>query len=77
VWHLFSPCCPYVFDSKENKREEGHYLAYNTLFGITIMKRHVEFEHLKLLTTFVEKIVTIYNISMSQTMDASEGFKAM
>jgi hypothetical protein len=77
VWHLFSPCCFYVFYLEENKREEGHYLAYNTLFGIAIMKIHVEFEHFELLTTFVEEIVTIYNISMSQTMDANEGFRAM
>ncbi len=43
------------------------------------MKRHVEFEHLELLTTFVEEATSIDNISKSQIMttNASEGCKVM
>jgi hypothetical protein len=38
------------------------------------MKRHVEFEHLELLTTFVEEVGTINNILGSQTLGANEGY---
>jgi hypothetical protein len=39
-------------------------IAYNTSFGIGSMKRHVEFEHLELVITYVEEVVA-YNISRS------------
>jgi hypothetical protein len=32
-------------------------IAYNTSFGIGSMKRHIEFEHLELITSYVEKVV--------------------
>jgi hypothetical protein len=41
------------------------------------MKRHVEYEHLKLLTTFVEEVVVVDNVSRSQIVGANEGYKAM
>jgi hypothetical protein len=56
---------------KKTKGGNG-IIAYNTLFGIGVMKRHVEFEHLELLTTFVEEFATIDNIVRSQTSRASD-----
>jgi hypothetical protein len=43
------------------------------------MKRHVEFEHLEVLTTSVEEATPIDNISKSQTTTTSsnEGCKVM
>jgi hypothetical protein len=43
------------------------------------MKRHVEFEYLELLTTFVEEDIPIDNISKSQTttINANEGYRVM
>jgi len=59
-------------------RKQG-IIAYNTFFGISVMKRHVEAEHLKLLIAFVEKTILTDNIFKSQTMVASanEGCKVM
>jgi hypothetical protein len=59
---------------KKTKRKEG-IIAYNTLFGLGVMKRDVEFEHLELLTAFIEKVALTNNIFKSQTANASEGYK--
>jgi hypothetical protein len=63
---------------KKTKGKEG-IIAYNTLFGISVMKRHVEFEHLELLIVFLEKIALTDNIYESQTMatNANEGYRVM
>jgi hypothetical protein len=43
-------------------------IAYNTFFGIGSMKMHVEYEHLELVTAYVEQLVTTNNISGSQVV---------
>jgi hypothetical protein len=37
--------------------------AYNTFFGTSSMKKHVESEHLELLTSYVERVDAANNIS--------------
>jgi hypothetical protein len=60
-----------------NKEKEKGIIAYNTLYGIGVMKIHVESKHLELLTIFVEKVVIVDNISRSQITSANEGCRAM
>jgi hypothetical protein len=50
---------------KKIKGKRG-IIAYNTFFGRSLMKLHVEYEHLELLTSYVEKVVVENNISRSQ-----------
>ncbi len=42
-----------------------------------LLKIHVEFEHLELLTIFVEEVVVVHNIASSQITHANEGYRAM
>jgi hypothetical protein len=44
------------FIGKKTKKKKG-IIAYNTLYGIGVMKIHVESKHLELLTIFVEEVV--------------------
>jgi hypothetical protein len=48
---------------KKTKGEKG-IIVYNTSFGTSSMKRHIEAEHLEFITTYVEKVVAD-NISRS------------
>jgi len=50
---------------KKIKGKRG-IIAYNTFFGRSLMKLHVEYEHLELLTSYVEEVVVENNISRSQ-----------
>jgi len=47
---------------KFKTRRRKKIIAYNTLFGTSSMKNHVEYEHFELVTTYVEKLVTVDNI---------------
>jgi hypothetical protein len=60
---------------KKTKGKKGIF-AYNTFFGTSSMKRHVKFEHLELLTSYVEKIDVANNISRSQIV-GDEGSRAI
>jgi hypothetical protein len=61
---------------KKTKKKKG-IIAYNTLYGIGVMKIHVESKHLELLTIFVEEVVVVDNIASSQIPRANEGCRAM
>jgi len=51
----------------ENKTKgKKGIIACNAFFGTSPMKMHVEYEHLELLTSSVEKVVVENNISRSQ-----------
>jgi hypothetical protein len=52
----FPHVVPMSLIRKKTKGTKG-IIAYNTLFGIGAMKRHVEFEHLELLITFLKKLL--------------------
>jgi len=58
-----------VFLIRKNTKGKKAIIAYNTLFGIGAMKQHVEYEHFKLLITFVEEVI-VHNISRSQIIGA-------
>jgi hypothetical protein len=64
------------FIRKKTKKKKG-IIAYNTLYGIGVMKIHVESEHLELLTIFVEEVVFVHNIASSLIAHANEGCRAM
>jgi hypothetical protein len=68
---FFPHVVPMSLIKKKTKGENG-IIAYNTLFGISVMKIHLE-----LLITFVEEFATIDNILRSQTSGANEGCRAM
>jgi hypothetical protein len=59
-----------MFLIRKNTKGKKAIIAYNTLFGIGVIKQHVEYEHFELLTTFVEKVAIIHNISASQITGA-------
>jgi hypothetical protein len=60
--HLFFTC-PSYFDWEENKRE-FFFIAFNKSFGTSSMKWHVEFEHFKLLITYVTKVFAIETLGV-------------
>jgi hypothetical protein len=49
---------------KRRPKGKKRIIVYNTSFGIGSMKRHIEFEYLELITSYVEKVVA-ENISGS------------
>jgi hypothetical protein len=53
---------------KSKTKGRKKVIAYNTLLGIGSMKKHVEYEHLELVTTYAEQLVTTNNISRSQVV---------
>ncbi len=61
----FPHIVPFTLIEKKTKIKKG-IIAYNTLFGTSPMKMHVEYEHLEILTSYVEKVVAKNNISRSQ-----------
>jgi hypothetical protein len=61
----------------ENKTKgKRGIIACNAFFGTSPMKMHVEYEHLELLTSYVEKVVAENNISRSQIV-GDEGSRAI
>jgi hypothetical protein len=58
----------FVLIEKFKTRGRKRIIAYNTLFGTSSMKNHVEYEHFKLVIAYVEQLVTIDNILVSQVV---------
>ncbi len=73
---MFSHVVPMSLIGNKTKRKKG-IIAYNTFYKIGVMKIHVESEHLELLTTFVEEVVIVNNITRSQIVGANEGCRAI
>jgi hypothetical protein len=59
-----------VFCIRKNTKGKKAIIAYNTLFGMGVMKQYVKYEHFELLTTFVEEVAIVHNISGSQIIGA-------
>ncbi len=60
-----SICFPHIVPTLIEKKTKGKrkIFAYNTFFGTSSMKKHVESEHLELLTSYVERVDAANNIS--------------
>jgi hypothetical protein len=59
------------------KQKGKKFIAYNKSFGTSSMKWHIEFEHVKLLTTYVAKVFAIENVGGSQSMTNEGGRSCM
>ncbi len=74
-----SICFPYIVPLtliKTNTKGKRGIISYNTFFGSSSMKRHVESEHLELLTSYIEKVSATNNISRSQIV-GDQGTRAI
>jgi hypothetical protein len=61
----------------EKETKEKKIMAYNKPLGTSSMKWHIEFEHVKLLTTYVVEVFAIENIGGSQSMINEGGRSCM
>jgi hypothetical protein len=68
-----SICFPHVdtwFFIRNNTKGKKGIIAYNTLFFVGAIKRHVEYEHLGLLIAFVEEVAVVHIVLGSQIASA-------
>jgi hypothetical protein len=62
----FSHVVPHTLIEKRTKGKKG-IIAYNTSFGISSLRQHVEVEHLEFFNAYVAKFVGVENNLGSQS----------